>query len=114
MKQNKPFTNKWVWQLKIIPSLLLLLPLSISDLHSQSVVGLAVPADIELHSQAGHCDDSRSAVMGSDRRFIPRSCDRNTLHSPLLRVLTPVCVCVCETHAIQTVPYECDRSGMCM
>lgn len=72
MKQNKAFTNKWAWHLQIIPSLLLLLPLSISDLHLQSVVGLAVPADIGLHSQAGHCDDSRSYGV------------RQTLHSPVM------------------------------
>lgn len=70
-----------------------------------------MPADIELHSQAGHCDDSRSRVMGSDRRFIPGSCDRNTLNSSLLRVLA---ASVCMTHGIHTVLYGCDRNGMCV
>lgn len=59
----------------------------------QSVAGQTVPADTQLQPHAELCDNSCSRVMGSDRRFIPRSCDRNTAHTPLLRDCT-VCVWV--------------------
>lgn len=93
-KQRHPFQNNST-SLPLLPSLS-------SDLHLPPQPGQAVPADIQLHSQAIHCDDSHSRVMGSDTRFVPGLWDRNTPHSPH-RV----------SGSVWQMIYRCDSMHMC-